>query len=80
MTLYIAVIAAVVLAMLLTLFTLGLGKAASKPRPKPDQWDTYFGGGELPTLADRMTAARDWHPEAAAVLAAEDIVRKAAAR
>lgn len=65
MTLYIAVIAAVVLAMLLTLFTLGLGAAASKPAPAAppaDPWDVYFGGGELPTLADRMTAARDWTP------------------
>lgn len=77
MTLYIAVIAAVVLAMLLTLFALGLGAAASKPVPAPPaDWDVYFGGGELPTLADRMTAARDWTPAAVDAAFAE-IVKEA---
>lgn len=55
------------------MFAVGLGKAASQPAP-PMPWDAYFGGGELPTLADRMTAARDWDP----VAAAEAIVKEAA--
>lgn len=73
---YLAVIGAVVLSMLLTL---GLCAAAGKPRPKPpavDPWAPYFGGGELPTLADRMEAARDW-PTAAVDAAFAEIVKEA---
>lgn len=44
------------------LFTAGLARAAAKtppPMPHPeDLWGAYFDGGPLPTLADRMAAAR----------------------
>jgi hypothetical protein len=56
---------------------LALCKAAAKTPPMPhleDLWDG-FDGGPLPTLADRMDAARGWDPVAAAETITEEAAR-----